>query len=70
MPVESRSSGWVSVSLPAPPGKSVENSCVKLAFTSANAPAKMFLISSSTARITRDSSRRVARTSSSCSSRN
>ena len=70
MPVLSRSSGLVSTSRPLPPGNRVVNSVVKFALTSANAAANTLWISWSTAWITCDSSRRVARTSSSWDSRN
>ena len=52
------------------PGRACANSCVKCVLTSANAAANTVWISRSTALITRIRSRRVLRTSSSCSSRN
>ena len=69
MPVFSRSSGLVSTSLPTPPGNRVANRLVKCVLTSANAAENTVWISRSTALITRMRSRRVLRTSSSCSSR-
>ena len=49
----------MSRSRPLPPGNSVANSGVKFDATSANAAANTVMISPSTARMTRDSSRRV-----------
>ncbi len=70
IPVLSTSSGSVRKTRPAPPGNKVANNTAKCSLTSWNAVWNTLTISRSTARITRNSSRRLSFTSSSCCWRN